>query len=74
MLTPSFVPAYLQRARRQLVATLAQAGRLDEARKELERLKDFQPDISLAWIEKNVPDTPNQMRGYLKGWRKVGLQ
>jgi TolB-like protein/class 3 adenylate cyclase/Flp pilus assembly protein TadD len=61
-------------ARRLLVAALAQAGRLDEARKELERLKDFQPDISLAWIEKNVPYTPRQMESYLEGWRKVGLQ
>jgi len=56
------------------VAALAQAGRLDEARKELERLKDFQPDISLAWIENNVPYTPSQMNRYLEGWRKVGLQ
>jgi TolB-like protein/Tfp pilus assembly protein PilF len=61
-------------ARRLLVAALAQAGRLDEARKELERLKDFQPDISLAWIENNVPYTPSQMNRYLEGWRKVGLQ
>jgi TolB-like protein/class 3 adenylate cyclase len=61
-------------ARRLLVAALAQAGRLDEARKELERLKDFQPDISLAWIEKNVPYTPGPMKSYLEGWRKVGLQ
>jgi adenylate cyclase len=61
-------------ARRLLVAALAQAGRLDEAAKELERLKDFQPDISLAWIEKNVPYTAKQMKSYLEGWRKVGLQ
>jgi TolB-like protein/Flp pilus assembly protein TadD len=61
-------------ARRLLVAALAQAGRFDEARKELERLKDFQPDISLAWIEKNVPYTPGPMKSYLEGWRKVGLQ
>jgi adenylate cyclase len=61
-------------ARRLLVAALAQAGRLDEARKELERLKDFQPDISLAWIEKNVPYTAISMKSYLEGWRKVGLQ
>jgi adenylate cyclase len=61
-------------ARRLLVAALAQAGRLDEARKELERLKDFQPDVSLAWIEKNVPYTPAAMKSYLEGWRKVGLQ
>jgi adenylate cyclase len=61
-------------ARRLLVAALAQAGRLDEARRELERLKNFQPDISLAWIEKNVPYTPGPMESYLEGWRKVGLQ
>jgi adenylate cyclase len=61
-------------ARRLLVAALAQTGRLDEARKELERLKDFQPDISLAWIEKNVPYTPGPMKSYLEGWRKIGLQ
>jgi len=61
-------------ARRLLVAALAQSGRLDGARKELERLKDFQPDISLAWIENNVPYTPRQMNSYLEGWRKVGLQ
>jgi len=61
-------------ARRLLVAALAQAGRLDEARRELERLKNFQPDISLAWIEKNVPYTPGPMQSYLEGWRKVGLQ
>jgi len=61
-------------ARRLLVAALAQSGRLDEARKELERLKQFQPDISLAWIEKNVPYTLGPMQSYLEGWRKVGLQ
>jgi TolB-like protein/Flp pilus assembly protein TadD len=61
-------------ARRLLVAALAQAGRLDEARKELERLRNFQPDISLAWIEKNVPYTPGPMKRYLEAWRKVGLQ
>jgi adenylate cyclase len=61
-------------ARRLLVAALAQADRLDEARKELERLKNFQPDVSLAWIEKNVPYTPGPMQSYLEGWRKVGLQ
>jgi hypothetical protein len=34
----------------------------------------FQPDISLAWIEKNVPYTAGPMKSYLEGWRKVGLQ
>jgi len=61
-------------ARRLLVAALAESNRLDEAREELERLKSFQPDISLAWIEKNVPYTPGPMRKFLEAWRKVGLQ
>jgi hypothetical protein len=52
---------------------LAQAGRLDEAHAELERLKTFQPDISMAWIEKHVPYTPAAMARYLDGWRKLGL-
>ena len=61
-------------ARRLLVAALAQAGRLDDSRAELERLKNFQPDISMAWIEKNVPYTPAPMAKYLEGWRKVGRE
>ena len=61
-------------ARRLLISALAQAGRLDEARVELDRLKSFQPDISIAWIEKNVPYTPASMAKYLEGWHKVGLR
>jgi len=61
-------------ARRLLISALAQAGRLDEARAELERLKSYQPDISIAWIEKNVPYTSASMVKYLEGWHKVGLR
>jgi tetratricopeptide (TPR) repeat protein len=61
-------------ARRLLISALAQAGRLEEARTELDRLKSFQPDISIAWIEKNVPYTPASMAKYLQGWHKVGLR
>jgi tetratricopeptide (TPR) repeat protein len=61
-------------ALRLRVAALAQAGRLDEARAALERLKELQPDLSIAWIEKNVPYTPAPMAKFLEGWRKVGLQ
>jgi Flp pilus assembly protein TadD len=61
-------------ARRLLVAALAQAGRLDEARAELERLRSFQPEISIAWIKQNVPYTSASMTKYLDGWHKVGLQ
>jgi adenylate cyclase len=61
-------------ARRLLISALAQAGRLDEAHAELERLKGYQPDISIAWIEKNVPYTSASMVKYLEGWHKVGLR
>ena len=61
-------------ALRLCVVALAQAGRLDEARVALERLKEVQPDLSIAWIEKNVPYTPASMAKFLEGWRKVGLQ
>ena len=61
-------------ALRLRVAALAQAGRLDEARAALEELKELQPDLSIAWIEKNVPYTLGPMAKFLEGWRKVGLQ
>jgi adenylate cyclase len=56
------------------IASLAQAGQLDEARAALERLKELQPDLSIAWIEKYVPYTPGPMAKFLEGMRKVGVQ
>jgi adenylate cyclase len=54
-------------------ASLAQAGQLDEARAVLKRLKELQPDISIAWIEKYVPYTAEPMAKFLDGMRKAGL-
>ena len=56
------------------VAGLAQAGRIDEARTALARLKELQPNLSIAWIEKYVPYTPRAMAKFLDGIRKAGLQ
>ena len=56
------------------VASLAQAGQIDEARAALDRLKELQPDISIAWIEQNSPYTPGPMAKFLEGMRKAGLQ
>jgi adenylate cyclase len=56
------------------VASLAQAGQVDEARAALDRLKELQPDISIAWIEQNTPYTPGPMAKFLDGIRKAGLQ
>jgi adenylate cyclase len=56
------------------VASLAQAGRIDEARDALARLKELLPDLSIAWIEQNVPYTPGAMAKFVEGMRKAGLQ
>jgi tetratricopeptide (TPR) repeat protein len=55
-------------------ASLAQAGQLAEARAELTLLKELQPEISIAWIEKYVPYTTGPMAKFLEGMRKAGLQ
>jgi len=60
-------------AYRILCASLAQAGRIDEARATLARLRELQPYISLAWAEAMVPYAPAQMPHFLDGLRKAGL-
>jgi hypothetical protein len=57
-----------------LCASLAHAGRIDEARAALERLKQMQPNVSLAWVIENLPLTPDAMKHYLDGFRKAGLE
>jgi TolB-like protein/Flp pilus assembly protein TadD len=59
---------------RVYVASLAQAGQIDEARAALARLKELHPELSIAWMEKYVPCTPATMAKYLEGMRKAGLQ
>jgi TolB-like protein/Tfp pilus assembly protein PilF len=56
------------------VASLAQAGKIDEARAALARLKELQPENSIAWIERNIPYTPGPMAKFLDGMRKAGLE
>jgi adenylate cyclase len=56
------------------IASLAQAGHIEEARALLQQLKEVQPDLSIAWIEKYVPYTPGTMGKFLEGIRKAGLQ
>jgi len=63
-----------QGAHRLHCAALAQAGRLDEARATLARVKREQPHLSIAWIRANVPyQTPELMERFLDGMRKAGL-
>ena len=56
------------------VASLAQAGQIEEARRALERLKELQPDVSIAWIEENVPYPPDNLPKFVEGMRKAGLE
>ncbi len=56
------------------VASLAQNGQINEARDALARLKEMHPDLSIDWIEKNVPYTSVPMRKFVEGMRKAGLE
>jgi TolB-like protein/Tfp pilus assembly protein PilF len=64
----------LTNGHRIYVASLAQAGRIDEARAALARLQELHSENSIAWIERNVPYTPGPMAKFLEGFRKAGLQ
>jgi tetratricopeptide (TPR) repeat protein len=68
-LSPQLSGAY-----RIYVASLAQAGQIDEAHEALQRLKELQPMISIAWIERYVPYTATAMTKFMDGMRKAGLE
>jgi hypothetical protein len=61
-------------AQRILVASLAQAGRANEAKAALARLRELQPNISIEWIKQHVPYTARAMPHFLEGMRKAGLK
>jgi TolB-like protein/DNA-binding SARP family transcriptional activator len=63
-----------QGAQRLRCASLAQMGRLDDARRLLAIARREQPDLSLGWIRANVPyQTTELMERFLEGMRKAGL-
>jgi Flp pilus assembly protein TadD len=63
-----------QGAQRLRCASLAQAGRTDEARKFLAAVRLEQPHLSIDWIRASVPyQTPELMARFLEGTRKAGL-
>jgi TolB-like protein/Flp pilus assembly protein TadD len=64
----------LTNGHRVYVVSLAQAGRIEEARAALARLRELLPEISIAWIERNIPFTPGPMAKFLEGFRKAGLR
>src|SRR5215467_6614510 len=63
----------LTNGHRIYIASLAQAGQIDEAKAALAKLQELQPENSVAWIERNIPYTPGPMAKFLEGIRKAGL-
>jgi len=62
-------------AQRLRCASLAQLGRLDEAREVLANLRQEHPELSIKWIKESVPyQTPELMERFLQGMRKAGLE
>ncbi|MCH7474379.1 MAG: tetratricopeptide repeat protein, partial [Gemmatimonadetes bacterium] len=55
-------------------ASLAQAGKTEETRTAVAKLKELQPTISIAWIEQHVPYTSRAMPHFLDGMRKAGIE
>ena len=63
-----------QGAQRLRCASLAQAGRIDEARAFLATIRREQPFLTLGWVRANVPyQTPELTAHFLQGLRKAGL-
>jgi TolB-like protein len=61
-------------AQRLHCASLAQVGRIDEARAYLATVRREQPQLSIDWIRASVPyQTPELMERFLDGMRKAGL-
>jgi TolB-like protein/Tfp pilus assembly protein PilF len=66
---PGFIPGH-----RILCASLAQARRTEELGAAMARLRELQPNISMAWLEEHVPYTPRAIAHYLDGMRKAGVK
>jgi TolB-like protein len=64
-----------QGAQRLRCATLAQLGRVTEARQYLQHVMIGQPHITLQWIRECVPyQTSETMERFLDGMRKAGVR
>jgi hypothetical protein len=58
-----------------LTAAAAMAGQHDVAAAALHELRRAQPNISLAWIAKQMPTKQEAEREhYLEGFRRAGLR
>ena len=65
-----------QGAQRLHCASLAQAGRIHEARAYLSTIcQTHQPPLTIEWVRNNVPyQTPELMELFVEGLRKAGLE
>ena len=62
------------RARQRLAASLAQAGRIDEAQTAFDQLLRRQPDFSIAYVDETYPFRYSEDRElFIDGLRKAGL-
>ena len=61
-------------AHRILCASLGQTTRSEETAAAMAKLRELQPNISIAWIEHYVPYTKRAMPHFLDGMRKAGLE
>src|SRR4051794_21694608 len=62
-------------AHRVLTAAAAMAGHSDVAKAALQSLRLAQPNISLAWLESQMPfERDSDRKHYLKGFRLAGLK
>ena len=55
-------------------ASLAMAGRTEETEDAVATLRHLQPNISIAWMEQNVPYTAQAMPHFINGMRKAGFK
>ena len=62
-------------AQRLRCASLAQIGRVDEARSLLAELRRAQPELTIDWVRTSVPyQTSELMERFVEGMRKAGLE
>lgn len=66
---PGFIAGH-----RILCASIAQAGRTEELCEAMARVRELQPNISIAWLEEHVPFTPRAIAHFLDGMRKAGVK
>ena len=64
-----------QGAQRLYCASLAQSGRVEEARAFLSTVRrNHRPPLTIAWVRENVPyQTPELVELFIEGLRKAGL-